>query len=114
MSFTQQVDFISRIETSVKTMMKDGKIDQNDLPEMVLLITDLITTTSIGNEKITLAQLEASIKSLYEYIMSHYNLFPADEAQKASFTRLFDICVKLALYQPNVIKSCKSVFPCLG
>jgi len=114
MALTKNVDFIKRIEDSVNRMMKDGKIDQYDIPEMVFLVTDLITTSSSSKEKVTIAQLEASINSLYDYIMTHYKLFPDEGEQKESFKRLFDMCVKLALYQPNVIKSCKSMFPCIA
>ena len=112
MNFSQNVAFIDKINTSVKAIMADGKIDKNDIPTLVLLVTDLITTPN--STPVTTEQLAASIDSLYTYIMTHYNLLPADEAQQAEFKTLFDICVKLALFQPNINKKCKSVFGCLG
>ena len=99
--------FHLRIDTSMKVIMVDGKIDQYDIPEIILLITDLITT-----HKMTEADLEESITGMYDYIMSHYNLFPTDEQQKATFNRLFKMCVKLALVQPNVKKSIAKCFSC--
>ena len=111
MDFTQNVAFIDKINTSVKAMMVDGKIDKNDIPRLMLLVTDLITAPN--STPVTTEQLAASIDSLYTYIMTHYNLLPTDEAQQADFKALFDICVKLALFQPNINKKIKSVFSCV-
>jgi hypothetical protein len=109
---TKNVNFLQKIDTTVKNIMKDGKIDQFDIPEIMLLITDLITTSE--QNKITMEQLENSINALYQYIMTHYNLFPEDSAQKESFERLFNMCVKLIIFQPKVTQSCKKIFPCLS
>ena len=109
---TKNVNFLQQIDTTVKSIMKDGKIDQFDIPEIMLLITELITTSE--KKKFTIEQLENSIDTLYEYIMTHYKLLPEDPAQKESFQRVFNMCVKLIIFQPKVNKSCKSVFPCLA
>ena len=109
---TKNVNFLQKIDTTVKNIMKDGKIDQFDIPEIMLLITDLITTSE--NAKVTTEQLENSINTLYEYIMTHYKLLPEDPVQKESFQRVFNMCVKLIIFQPKVNKSCKSVFSCLS
>jgi len=110
MEFTQNVSFITTIDTSVKAIMADGKIDKNDIPRIMLLITELITTNESRN-RVTTEQLAESINSLFNYIMSHYRLFPEDEAQKAEFKQMFDVCVKLALFQPTINKAVKK---CLG
>ena len=109
---TKNVNFLQQIDTTVKSIMKDGKIDQFDIPEIMLLITELITTSE--KKKVTIEQLENSIDTLYEYIMTHYNLFPEDETQRESFKKLFEVSVKLIMVQPKVKKGCKSIFPCLA
>jgi len=109
---TKNVSFLQKIDTTVKAIMKDGKIDQFDIPELMLLITDLIASSE--ESKVTIEELKNSIQSLYEYIMSHYKLFPDDEHQKESFKRLFDVCLKLIIFQPKVKTLCKKVFPCLS
>jgi hypothetical protein len=109
---TKNVNFLQQIDTTVKSIMKDGKIDQFDIPEIMLLITELITTSE--KQKFTIEQLENSIATLYDYIITHYKLLPEDPAQKESFQRVFDMCVKLIIFQPKVNKSCKSIFPCLS
>jgi hypothetical protein len=107
------VAFHLQIDNAVKSIMKDGKIDQNDIPTLVLLITNLISTPQ--SSKLTLKELGHTINELFNYIMSHYKLFPDDLQQQAAFKSLFDMCVKLVLFQPNVIelgKKCKSWFSC--
>ncbi len=109
---TNIVSFHLRIDKAVKSIMKDGKVDKNDIPEIVLLITELLGSTST---KLTSEEMANYINDMYNYIMTHYNLFPADDEQKASFKVLFDLCVKLALFEPNLQKiknSVKSCFNC--
>jgi len=103
--------FNLRVDKSLKSIMKDGKIDHNDIPEIVLLITELIS--SPNSSKMTIDQMIELINDMYEYIMSHYNLFPQDIEQKENFKRLFDVSVKLVMIQPNVKKTCKTCFSCI-
>jgi hypothetical protein len=109
---TKNVYFLQKIDETVQSIMKDGKIDQFDIPEIMLLITDLITTSE--KSKITIDQLENSINTMYDYIMTHYKLMPEDSDKKESFERLFNMCVKLIIFQPKVNKSCKNIFSCLS
>jgi hypothetical protein len=109
---TKNVSFLQKIDETVKSIMKDGKVDQFDIPEIMLLITELITTSE--KSKVTIEQIENSITTLYQYIMTHYKLFPEDPVQKESFERLFNMCVKLIIFQPKLNKSCKSIFSCLS
>ena len=120
MSFSKIVEFINHINIAMVNIMKDGKIDKNDIPTIVLLITDLITSSgkvvkSVGDDDDT--KLSDSINGLYDYIMGHYKLFPADDVLKTEFKTLFDICIKLVLYQPNITTittKCKQTLSCFG
>ena len=110
---TNIVAFHVQLDNSIKSIMKDGKIDQNDIPELVLLIATLVSTP--GMAKFTAKELEDTINEMFNYIMTHYKLFPDNADQQAAFKTLFDMCVQLALFQPNVIKmgqKCKSWFSC--
>ena len=104
MSFVQTVDFINKINIAMVNIMKDGKIDKNDIPTIVLLITELITSSGkvVKSDDDDDIKLSDSINGLYDYIMGHYKLFPADDVLKTEFKTLFDICIKLVLYQPNI------------
>ena len=99
------------VDTQVKQIMKDGKITIMDLPAMVILISDLITFES--SVKLTADDLIVEINSMYDYIMTHYKLFPEDVDQQTQFKTLFDMCVKLVLYQPKTLKVVKKCIPCL-
>jgi hypothetical protein len=111
MDFSNNVTFIDKINTCVTDMMKDGKIDKNDIPRLMILVTELMTSST---KSVTTEQMVESINSLYNYIMSHYKLFPEDDTQKAEFKTMFDMCVKLALFQPNINKKCNSLFNCMS
>ena len=96
------------IKTSIDNIMKDGKIDQYDIPEILFLITEIINNSTVVNAKLTPENLASLIKELYKFIEKQYNLIP-DETQKAGFERLIDSCIKLILLQPKVktaIKNC--------
>ena len=96
------------IKTSIDNIMKDGKIDQYDIPEILFLITDIINNSTVVNAKLTPENLASLIKELYKFIEKQYNLVP-DESQKAGFDRLVNSCIKLILFQPKVktgIKNC--------
>ena len=70
MEMSKNVTFLTKIDTTVKNIMKDGKIDEFDIPEILLLITDLVATSEQKN--MTLPQLEESIKGLYTYIKIYF------------------------------------------
>lgn len=95
------------IKTSIDNIMKDGKIDQYDIPEILFLITDIMNNSSVVNTKLTAENLASLIKELYKFIEKQYNLVP-DESQKAGFERLIDSCIKLILFQPKVKAAVKN------
>jgi hypothetical protein len=95
------VGFLRKIDEAVKEIMKDGKIDQNDIPTIVMLITELSSS-----KKMTKEELEKSLNDMFDYIMDHYKLFPENETEKAAFQKIFDMSVKLVLLTPNLKKMC--------
>jgi hypothetical protein len=104
MTSKELIAFHLRIDQSVKEIMKDGKIDEYDVPEIILMITELMTYKKISAE-----DWADQVSQLYDYIMEHYKLLPTDEKQKQNFKRLFDLSVRLAQIKPN-IKQCRACF----
>jgi len=103
--------FVARVKSSVDNVMKDGKIDQYDAPELVFLITDAYNEMS--NMHLTYEELPILIKMLYNFIVEKFNLIPEDK--KADFERLVDMAIKLVMLQPKVEKQvtkCMSWFAC--
>jgi len=105
-------DEISRcIKSSIDNIMRDGKIDQYDIPEIIFLITEIMNNSNVINKKLTADNLASLIKELYKFIEKQYNLVP-DESQKAGFERLVDSCIKLILFQPKVKTAINNCFNC--
>jgi len=100
------VAFHLRIDKSIKEIMKDGKINEYDIPEIILLLTDLTMTPT--SKKMSAEDLTEKLNKLYDYIMTHYKLFPEDDIQKQNFKRLFDMSLRLVMIQPNIKAACKS------
>jgi hypothetical protein len=96
------------LKEAVEKIMRDGKIDMYDIPEILLIITTIIANNV--TVKLTAEDLSDLIKQIYKFIEKQYNLIP-DETQKESFNRLIDSCIKLILVQPKVNKA---VGYCLG
>ena len=97
------------IKASIDNIMRDGKIDQYDIPEIIFLITEIMNNSSVVNTKLTSDNLASLIKELYKFIEKQYNLVP-DESQKIGFERLIDSCIKLVLFQPKVKTAVKKCF----
>ena len=95
------------IKTSIDNIMRDGKMDQYDIPEIIFLITEIMNNSSVVNTKLTPENLASLIKELYKFIEKQYNLVP-DESQKDGFDRLIDSCIKLVLFQPKVKTALKN------
>lgn len=104
--------FITRLETSINNIMKDGKVDQYDVPEIVFIITDAYNQMS--SLRLSSEDLPKLFKMIYSFIIDKLNLIPEDK--KPEFERLIDSALKLVMMQPvvnQVVTSCFSrLFPC--
>lgn len=85
-----------------------GKIYKEDIPELVLLLSELILT----DKKIRAEQLTDKMKKMYAYVMMHYNLYPIDETEKLSYKKLFDNSVKLLVHDPRLKKKANRSSSC--
>ncbi len=104
--------FVAKLETSVKNIMKDGKIDQYDVPELVFIITD--SYNEMSRFRLTYDELPQLIKMIYAFMVQKLNLIPEDK--RPEFDRLVDSALRLVMMQPVVkqaVTSCFSkIFPC--
>jgi hypothetical protein len=107
-------NFIKELETSVQNILKDGKIDQYDIPELVFLITNAYN--SMRQIRVEYSDLPLLIKLLYNFMVDKLNLIPVDK--RPEFERLVDSAIKLVMLQPAIskgINSCLSkLFSCCG
>ena len=92
-------DFNKPFQKSLENIMKDGKIDQYDIPEIIFIVTSLINNTP--SITLTAENLSELVKKLFEFIVKEYKLTP-DETQMASFSRLIESSIKLVMLQPKI------------
>jgi hypothetical protein len=108
---TTDSDFLKRVKDSIDKIMKDGKVDQYDVPEIVFVISE--TINSRPSFKIQKELLPALIKMLYNFIVDTYKLVPEDK--KAEIERLVDSSLRLLMLQHMVTEGltrCFSFLPC--
>jgi len=103
--------FLTRVKESVDKIMKDGKVDQYDIPEIVFVISE--TVNSRPSFKISKDLLPPLIKMLYNFIVDTHKLVP--EEKKAEIERMVDSSLRLLMLQPAVsegLTRCFSFLPC--
>lgn len=104
--------FLTRLETSIRNIMKDGKIDQLDIPEFIFIITDAYN--QMTQFELTYDELPILIKLLYNFMIQRFNLIPEDK--RADFERLVDSALRLVMMQPKIKKATSNflqmIFPC--
>lgn len=99
--------FLQRIDSTVTAIMKDGKIDQYDIPDLVFLIADIIN--QLENIRLNNDSLEALLVLLYTFIVNKYNLIPTD-GNRDGFKRLFESSIRLAMIQPTIKTTIRKCF----
>ena len=108
---TTDSGFLTRVKESVDKIMKDGKVDQYDIPEIVFVISE--TVNSRPSFKISKELLPPLIKMLYNFIVDTHKLVP--EEKKAEIERMVDSSLRLLMLQPMVsegLTRCFSFLPC--
>ena len=89
-------NFISRLEGHIDNILKDGKIDIYDVPEIVYIIVD--TYNSLSFLKVSFELIPVLVRLIYKYITDEYDIIP-DNIDN-NFERLLDSAIKLVSLQP--------------
>jgi hypothetical protein len=98
--------FIQRVKQGIDNIMKDGKVDYTDIPEIIFIITE--TFNSLGSFKLSEPELLSLFEMLYNYINDTYKLIP-EEKQK-EFKSLVDSSLKLVMFKPQLKQLCINCF----
>lgn len=101
--------FIDKIETSVKSIIKDNKVEQTDIPEFVFLIMEAYN--SLPKAKLTKKEIPEFISCVYNYLVDKYNLIPNEEKNK--YKNLVVSSIKLVLMTHQLKFSTNHKFHCL-
>ena len=101
--------FITKVENSIKSIVKDNKVDQFDIPEFVFLIMEAYN--SLPKAKLTKEDIPEFISCVYNYLVDKYNLIPEEERSK--YESLIVSSIKLVLMNPQLKITTNRKFYCL-
>jgi len=102
-------EFNKNLDSYISTIMKDGKIDFSDVPELVQLITECYNNFS--QFKLSYNELPEFIQKVTKYILDNKNVLPQDK--KEEFEKMINVAIKLVMTQPKVKSCIKKTFSCL-
>ena len=106
---TNDPQYVQRVKEGVERIMADGVINQWDVPDIVLIITDTYNTMSAVN--LTYDDLPDLIRLLYKWIIEQWKLIPNEKRDE--FERFINTAIGLVMLQPKVkqqVKGCLSCF----
>ncbi len=91
-------DFMTTIETKLKEVMKDGKINKNDIPHIMVIIVKC--TNSLKTFNLTYNELFEILEEVVLFILNHFNVI--SESDLHEIKPMIHSCVELIMLQPNV------------
>ena len=95
--------FITKVENSIKSIVKDNKVEQSDIPEFVFLIMEAYN--SLPKAKLTKEEIP-------EFIYCVYNYFIPEE-ERSKHKSLIVSSIKLVLMNPQLKIITNRKFRCL-
>jgi hypothetical protein len=101
--------FIDKVETSIKSIIKDNKVEQTDIPKFVFLIMEAYN--SLPKAKLTKKEIPEFISCVYNYLVEKYNFIPNEEKNK--YESLVASSIKLVLMTPQLKIPKNNKFHCL-
>ncbi len=101
--------FLKIVETKLKSIMNDGKIDKKDIPDIMILV--VYCTNNLKKFNLSYNELEEVLEETIMYLLNHFNVIP--EESKEEFKMMTKSMVELVMLQPKV-KSCfSSIWNCI-
>ena len=95
--------FLKIIETKLKSIMSDGKIDKKDIPDIMILV--IYCTNNLKKFNLSYNELEEVLEDTIMYLLDHFDVIPKDS--RDDFKLMTNSIVQLVMMQPK-IKSCFS------
>ena len=102
------VDVINKIKVSIDAMMKDGKIDRYDVPEIVYVIAITVNTIDVKRFALSNDDIQKLIKLLYNFVVKKYDLIPED--RQTEYESLLDTSLRLVMLQQKIIEPVNKCF----
>lgn len=99
-------EFITDVKLSLDKILKDGKIDMSDVPEVILLVT--LGYNKSKNFTVPFEQLGELLTILANEIIKKYDLVPYNLREQ--FNKILQSSITLILISPKIQASCTSCF----
>lgn len=99
-------DFINDIKVSLDNILKDGKIDVTDIPEMMLLI--VLAYNKSTKFTVSYHELAELLTEITRLIITKYNLVPTE--LETQFEKISQTSISLILLMPKIRATCTSCF----
>ena len=102
------VEFNKKVDRHVREIMKDGKVDFYDVPDICFLVVDIIN--EVSDIELNEDNMKGLIKMILCYVINKYQLVKPHN--KAIVEKLIESSIKLVLIQPRVRTFVSSCFWC--
>lgn len=108
--FLENKNFMKNLDKSIEVILKDNKVDEYDIPELIYIITYTINTEPKIN--INSENLGKVLKDLFNHILFEKLNTEFSDEQKVNLEKLIDSSIKLILLKPkyNKINKCINKF----
>ena len=107
-SLIEQQVFKDKLKVHLDNIMKDKKITQSDLPDLVLFLVECYN--GISNLELSYNEIPVFLRRLIKKIIRINKIIPED--QEDHFLNLADTAIKLVMIQPKIKKFCLEKFLC--
>ena len=93
--------FMKIVETKLNSIMKDGKIDKNDIPDIIVLV--VYCTNNLKKFNLSYNELGEVLEETINYLLNHFDVIP--ENAQEDFRVMTHTMIDLVMLQPKV-KGC--------
>lgn len=94
-------EFVDNMKKNIKEVMKDGKIDISDIPELVLIITDCVE--ALNNINISKNNLPIVIKGTVLHVIKENKLVSDNDLPMVE--KYIDVALKMLTYKLKAVKA---------
>lgn len=94
-------EFVDNMKKNIKEIMKDGKIDMLDIPELVLIITDCVQ--ALNNINISKNNLPIVIKGTVLHVIKENKLVSDNDLPIVE--KFIDLALKMLTYKLKAVKA---------
>ncbi len=98
--------FLKIIETKLKSIMNDGKIDKKDIPDIMILV--VYCTNNLKKFNLKYEELSEVLEETIMYLLNHFKVIP--DEQKEEFKVMTNSMVQLVMMQPKVKSVLSSIW----